>query len=202
VGVHRNDQHVAQLAIATGSDTIVTQNLRHFPNRALAKHNLRAVSPGTLITEINHDEPSLIDHALGSLAQRWKNPSRTVNEILDLLEVHPTMADEAEAGYDLTKLRRRPGRPLTGSPSADVVPAARLDPEHGEAIQQRADHTRSTEPQPEALPGDSSSDSPGPGSGVCNDPGIKDDAGFPPPTGLKRHRDKLGVGESGYDDWC
>jgi hypothetical protein len=92
VGVHRNDQHVAQLAIATGSDTIVTQNLRHFPNRALAKHNLRAVSPGTLITEINHDEPSLIDHALGSLAQRWKNPSRTVSEILDLLEVHPTMA--------------------------------------------------------------------------------------------------------------
>jgi hypothetical protein len=45
--------------------------------------------------------------------------------------------------------------------------------------------------------------SPGPGSEVCNDPGIRDqDAGFPPPTGLKRYLHKLGVGESGYDDWC
>ena len=92
VGVHQKDQHVAGLAIATGSDTIVTQNLRHFPARALAKHGLRAISPGTLVTELDQDEPAQIDQAVQSLARRWKNPPRTVDEILDLLVVHPSMA--------------------------------------------------------------------------------------------------------------
>ena len=92
VGVHRKDQHVAGLAIATGSDTIVTQNLRHFPHRALAKHGLRAISPGALVAELDRNDPEQIDQAVQSLARRWKNPPRTVEEILDLLVVHPSMA--------------------------------------------------------------------------------------------------------------
>ena len=47
------------------------------------------------------------------------------------------MADEAEAGLDLTKLRRRPGRPAMGSGPADTLPV-RLDPELREALDQRA----------------------------------------------------------------
>ncbi len=47
------------------------------------------------------------------------------------------MADEAEAGYDLTKLKRRPGRPTLGSVAAEVFPV-RLEPELRAAIEARA----------------------------------------------------------------
>lgn len=97
VGVHQKDQHVAALAIATSCDTIVTQNLRHFPARALAKHGLRAISPGALVAELDRDDPEQIDQAITSLARRWKNPPRTVDEILDLLIVHPSMATPIRA---------------------------------------------------------------------------------------------------------
>lgn len=48
------------------------------------------------------------------------------------------MAAEAEAGLDVTKLRRRPGRPLMGSAPADPLPV-RFEPELREAIEHRAE---------------------------------------------------------------
>lgn len=47
------------------------------------------------------------------------------------------MAAEAEAGLDVTKLRRRPGRPSMGSGPADTLPV-RLDPELRSALDERA----------------------------------------------------------------
>ncbi len=47
------------------------------------------------------------------------------------------MADEAEAGYDITTLRTRGGRPPMGSGPAEVVPV-RLDPELRAAVEARA----------------------------------------------------------------
>ncbi len=51
-------------------------------------------------------------------------------------EIQP-LADEAEAGYDVSKLRRRPGRPSLGTAAADVFPV-RLDPELRAALEARA----------------------------------------------------------------
>jgi hypothetical protein len=61
-------------------------------------------------------------------------------------DVIEALAAEAEAGYDVTKLRRRSGRQLMGSAPAEVVPV-RLDPELRAAIEQRAeaDHTTTSE---------------------------------------------------------
>jgi hypothetical protein len=61
-------------------------------------------------------------------------------------DVLNTMADEAEAGLDVTKLRRRPGRPSMGSGPADTLPV-RLDPELRQAVEQRAaqDHTTTSD---------------------------------------------------------
>ncbi len=89
-GVHLSDQHVAATAVATGSDTILTQNLRHFPARALAKHQIREIGPGKLVAELVRSQPERVDSAIESLARRWKNPPRTIDEILDLLAVHPS----------------------------------------------------------------------------------------------------------------
>ena len=53
------------------------------------------------------------------------------------------MADEAEAGYEVTKLKRRPGRPSLGASAADVFPV-RLEPELRAALDRRADAEQTT----------------------------------------------------------
>ena len=67
-------------------------------------------------------------------------------------EVLQRMADEAEAGLDPAKLRRRPGRPAMGSGPAETVPV-RLDPELRRAVDDRAeaDQTTTSEVIREAL---------------------------------------------------
>ena len=62
------------------------------------------------------------------------------------------MADEAEVGLDVTKLRRRPGRPPMGSGPADTLPV-RLEPELRRAVDDRAarDHTSASDVVREAL---------------------------------------------------
>lgn len=53
-------------------------------------------------------------------------------------EVTERMADEAESGLDVTRLRRRPGRPAMGSEPAKALPV-RFDPELRRAIEERAE---------------------------------------------------------------
>jgi len=67
----------------------------------------------------------------------------------DVLE---QMADEAEVGLDVAKLRRRPGRPTMGSGPAETLPV-RLDPELRRALDDRAaaDHTTASDVVREAL---------------------------------------------------
>ncbi len=67
-------------------------------------------------------------------------------------DVLDRMAQEAEAGLDLSRLRRRPGRPAMGSGPADTLPV-RLDPELRKAVDERAtaDHTTASDVVREAL---------------------------------------------------
>ena len=62
------------------------------------------------------------------------------------------LADEAEAGYDPSRLRPRGGRPLIGTAPAAVVPV-RLDPELRAAVEARAsaEQTSTSEIVREAL---------------------------------------------------
>ena len=62
--------------------------------------------------------------------------SRTGKELTD--DVIERMAAEAEAGLDVTKLRRRPGRPRMGSAPAEALPV-RFEPELRQAIEERAE---------------------------------------------------------------
>jgi hypothetical protein len=67
-------------------------------------------------------------------------------------DVLQKMADEAEVGLDITKLKRRPGRPTMGSGPADTLPV-RLEPELRKAVDDRAaqDHTTASDVVREAL---------------------------------------------------
>jgi hypothetical protein len=58
----------------------------------------------------------------------------------DVLE---RLAHEAEDGLDVTKLRRRPGRPAMGSGPAESLPV-RLDPELRKALDDRASAEQTT----------------------------------------------------------
>jgi len=67
-------------------------------------------------------------------------------------DVLDRMADEAEQGVDVAKLRRRPGRPAMGSAPAESFPV-RLEPELRQALDERAaaDETTASEIVREAL---------------------------------------------------
>ena len=56
------------------------------------------------------------------------------------------LADQAEAGIDLSQLKRRPGRPTLGNAPAEVFPV-RLEPELRSALEERAesDHTTASD---------------------------------------------------------
>ena len=62
--------------------------------------------------------------------------SNTGVELTD--KVLDGLAEEAEAGLDVTKLRKRPGRPAMGSGPAETFPV-RLDPELRQALEARAE---------------------------------------------------------------
>ena len=62
---------------------------------------------------------------------RTKSGVELTDDVLDEL------AAEAEAGLDVAKLRRRPGRPSMGSGPAESFPV-RLDPELRMAVDERA----------------------------------------------------------------
>jgi hypothetical protein len=67
-------------------------------------------------------------------------------------DVLKELAEKAEHGFDITKLRRRPGRPAMGSGPAETLPV-RLEPELRKALNQRAekDHTTASDVVREAL---------------------------------------------------
>ena len=58
-------------------------------------------------------------------------------------DVLDELAAEAEAGLDVAKLRRRPGRPSMGSGPAESFPV-RLDPELRMAVDERAEAEQTT----------------------------------------------------------
>ena len=68
---------------------------------------------------------------------RTKSGVELTDAVLDRLVA------EAEAGLDVKKLKRRPGRPAMGSGPADAVPV-RLDPELRKAVDERAAADRTT----------------------------------------------------------
>jgi hypothetical protein len=76
--------------------------------------------------------------------------SKTGVELTD--EVLERMTQQAEAGLDVSTLRRRPGRPAMGSAPAESLPV-RLDPELRKAVDDRAaaEHTTASEVIREAL---------------------------------------------------
>ena len=86
------------------------------------------------------------------MAEKKKSYGRTKTGVELTDAVLERLANEAEEGLDVTKLRRRPGRPAMGSGPAESLPV-RLDPELRRALDDRAvaDNTTASDVVREAL---------------------------------------------------
>ena len=81
-----NDRHVLAAAISGGAEVIVTRNLRDFPEDALKPHRLVAQEPDTFVHSLLELEPAPILECLGDEQRLYKDPPKTIPEILERLE--------------------------------------------------------------------------------------------------------------------
>jgi hypothetical protein len=83
------DRHVLAAAVRTGAQTIVTFNLRHFPETALAKWNVVAQSPDDfLIHQFHLDQATVIRKIREQAAERHDN------NVERLLSIHQKTAPD------------------------------------------------------------------------------------------------------------
>jgi hypothetical protein len=75
------DRHVLAAAVRTGAQTIVTFNLKDFPDATLAPWNVEAQSPDDFLVHPYHLNPETVVHRLNEQAERHRGLNR-------LLEIH------------------------------------------------------------------------------------------------------------------
>lgn len=81
-----DDRHVLAAAIRSGSDVIVTYNLKDFPSDVLGKYGIEAQHPDEFIMYLVDLAPNVVCAAVKRQRQNLKNPPKTVEELLDALE--------------------------------------------------------------------------------------------------------------------
>jgi predicted nucleic acid-binding protein len=80
-----NDLHVLAAAIHCGADLIVTVNLKHFPDTALARYGIRAVDPDRFIVELMTQNLMSVCQAVRKTRARLRNPPCTTAAYLAAL---------------------------------------------------------------------------------------------------------------------
>ena len=90
---HEDDRHVLACAIGAAAPFIVTHNLKHFPQSALAPHGVQAVGLDEFLA--GFDEASL-RVAMEAMVNRYRRPPQSVDALLGLLRdtysLHQTAA--------------------------------------------------------------------------------------------------------------
>ena len=80
--VNDKDRHVLALAVQVEAPTIITYNLRDFPDHLCGQVGVEAISPDEFLVRVAQlDAPSMLE-ALGQIAGRRRRPPTTVLEIL------------------------------------------------------------------------------------------------------------------------
>ncbi len=81
-----NDRHVLAAAIKSNAEIILTFNLRDFPNDILKTHNLKAIAPDKLLSELFDANADNFNLAFARQLESLKNPPKTADELLQILE--------------------------------------------------------------------------------------------------------------------
>lgn len=82
----QDDRHVVAAAIKSNSDAIVTFNLKDFPETVLEKYAIEVIHPDDFILYQVELSVAKVCQALKDQRQALKNPPKTVNEFLAILQ--------------------------------------------------------------------------------------------------------------------
>jgi predicted nucleic acid-binding protein len=82
------DRHVLAAAIHGRADLIVTYNLKDFPPEALAPYGIEAQHPDAFLSHQFDLAPDLVCTIIRELRIGLRNPPRTVEQYLAMLETH------------------------------------------------------------------------------------------------------------------
>lgn len=90
------DRHVLACAIKAQTHTIVTFNLKDFPPESLEPWNIEVVHPDTFLLNQLDLAPGHVTAAIRAMLASYRNPPRTVDELLGSLSRSgaPDFADE------------------------------------------------------------------------------------------------------------
>ena len=97
---HPKDRHVLAAAVRAGAQTVVTFNLRDFPNSALAPWDVIAQSPDDFLIHQYHLDPDVVVQKLqeqgerrGGIARLLEIHSRTAPGFAGLISEHISQAE-------------------------------------------------------------------------------------------------------------
>jgi predicted nucleic acid-binding protein len=109
---HRKDRHVLAAAIAANATTIVTTNLKDFPDESCAPHGVVAEHPDVFLQMLFGQDAAACAAALEADAARKKRPPMTPQAVLaSFAEIAPTFANTMHQHI------------LEGAPPTSDVPA-------------------------------------------------------------------------------
>jgi hypothetical protein len=91
-----DDRHVLAAAIVGRCDAIVTQNLKDFPEDALAPYGIDVQHPDEFFSNQLNLAPGMFCGAVQKLRRRLKNPPYTTDQYLDILTSNGLVATAAE----------------------------------------------------------------------------------------------------------
>jgi hypothetical protein len=81
-----DDRHVVAAAIRAGAQTIVTANIRDFPEAEVAPWNIEVKGPDDFVCDQIDLDRQAVFGAVQRIADSWKNPPGTVGDVLSSLE--------------------------------------------------------------------------------------------------------------------
>lgn len=81
-----DDRHVLAAAIRAGADVIVTYNLKDFPPETLARVDIEALHPDDFLVGLLDLAPGVVCAAVKRQRESLRNPPKTVEELLTILE--------------------------------------------------------------------------------------------------------------------
>ena len=82
---HPGDRHVVAAAIIARAEVIVTSNLRHFPQEALAPWGIKAQHPDVFLTYLYESSPDSMVQVIRRQSKALKQPPLSVTQLLDKL---------------------------------------------------------------------------------------------------------------------
>jgi predicted nucleic acid-binding protein len=80
------DRHVLAAAVTAKADVIITNNIADFKEKDLASWNIKAQSPDDFLSELFNEYPDSIVNLLQQQSKNYKNPPKTVAELLEFFE--------------------------------------------------------------------------------------------------------------------